>query len=269
MGTQFWWFYDVLIIAVAAGLLYNAAAKGLNKMIFPLVGCILAFAAGCFGSGLLAEPAYNMLFQENISETIQTEYEEMDFVPAVLEQFNRMNPEDTVDQRELKELLSAESIPETVSDAAGEVVQAMLTRRFAPLPEESVSDLFRQEPEQLRHFLDAEEPADAAAVLEEQYFRPFYLEMVQLAGFLLIAVVILIVVGIISNMAGNLEELMHIRRFSHVLAFPIGIVRAAFALIAITAAVRLIVLSTENMMMLFNEETIAETKIFHYLYDRL
>ena len=37
MGTQFWWFYDVLIIAVAAGLLYNAAAKGLNKMIFPLV----------------------------------------------------------------------------------------------------------------------------------------------------------------------------------------------------------------------------------------
>lgn len=268
MGTQFWWFYDVLIAAVAAGLVYNAVSKGLNKMIFPLVGCILAFAAGVFGSGYLAQPIYNMLFREKIAETIQTEYEATELYTAVLEQVNRMDPENTMTQQELGTVLSDENIPETVMNAAGEAVNAMLARRFSPMPDETVSTFFLRQPEELRRFLDAQQSADAAAVLEEQYFRPFYLEMVRIAGFLLLAAVVLIIVGIIGNMAGNLEEQMHIRRFSHALAFPIGVLQAAFALIAIAAAVKLIVLGTEDMMMIFNQETIVQTKLFHYIYER-
>ena len=59
------------------------------------------------------------------------------------------------------------------------------------------------------------------------------------------------------------------RRGNHILAFPIGLVQAAAVLIAVTVAVRLIVLGTGNMMILFNQETIDKTMLFHYLYEQI
>lgn len=267
MGTQFWWFYDVLILAAAGGLLYNAAAKGFGRMVFPLIGCILAFAAGVCGSRFLAEPVYHMLFSDKIIATIQAEYEETDIYPAIVEQYRRMQQDDTMTEQKLKEAAASGNVPEPIAAAAGEMAASELLHRFSPLPPESAAAFFTAEPEVLCQFLNAADAQEAAAVLEQAYFRPFYLEMVRTAVFLLLAVVMLIVVGILSNMAGDLEQLMHIRKGSRILAFPIGIVQAAFALLTITVSVRLIVLATNNQMMLFNEETIAETIVFHYIYD--
>ncbi len=269
MGTQFWWFYDVLIVAIAGGLLYNAVSKGFNRMVFPLIGSILAFVVGFFGSDVLAEPVYQMLFRENLEETFQIEYEELDFYPEVLSQYHRMNPDLTMKEKALKEALAEETVSDEVTAAVGQVVDELLSRKLFPLPQERVTAYFAEHPTVFRQFIDAQDAAAAASVLEEHYFRPFMVSLVRMALFLLLLVVVFILVSIIANMAGNLEEQMHIRKCNRLLAFPIGLLQTACVLIAVTVAIRLIVLSTENSMILFNQETIEKTQIFHYLYERI
>ena len=41
MGTQFWWFYDVLAVSISVGVLYVAVQKGINKTMFPLIGFLV------------------------------------------------------------------------------------------------------------------------------------------------------------------------------------------------------------------------------------
>lgn len=269
MGTQFWWFYDVLIAAITGCILYNAVAKGFNRMLFPLIGSILAVVVGFFGSDFLAPPVYEMLFQDTVTEHFEIEYTETELYPAILDSYNNVkSPDAPMKEKELREALAQETVPEALTMAVGQTVDTML-HSLSPLPQENVSTFFVEHPAALRQFLDAEDAQSAASAVESHYLRPFYVSLVRMGLFLLLMAVVLILMGIISNMAGSLEELMHMRRGNHILAFPIGLVQAAAVLIAVTVAVRLIVLGTGNMMILFNQETIDKTMLFHYLYEQI
>jgi hypothetical protein len=106
-------------------------------------------------------------------------------------------------------------------------------------------------------------------VLEENYLHPAYQPLVRMGVFLLLETVVLIIFGIISSMAGNLEEQMHIRRGNHLLAIPVGLVEAACVLIMLTVAVKLLICLTDSQMILFNEATVERSKLFRLLYDAL
>ncbi|MDE5563993.1 MAG: hypothetical protein K2I93_02465 [Oscillospiraceae bacterium] len=72
MGTQFWWFYDILLLCVAGGTLYAAIARGFNKGIFRLVGFVAAMILGVWGSGLFQNSIYESLFREGITTSVET-----------------------------------------------------------------------------------------------------------------------------------------------------------------------------------------------------
>lgn len=274
MGTQFWWFYDVLMLALTAGLLYNAIAKGFNKMVFQLVGFVLAFVIGFFGSGYLAEPAYDMLYREQITNTLHAAYEAPALYEAAAQGMQKNLPDGAqADSAYLQEtaaaILEGEEAPQWFAAAIGNAADMLIGSRISPSPEKTIGDLFTENPEVLRAFLEADAAGDAALVadrLERSYVRPYYIEMVKMAIFLLLQIVVLIVVGVIAGMAGNLEQHMHIRKFNRALAVPVGLIEVASVLIFFAVAVKLAVMATDNMMLLFNEETIAETKIFQLIY---
>ncbi len=275
MGTQFWWFYDVLIVTIAAGLLYNAVAKGFNKLVFQLVGFVLAFVVGFFGSGLLCEPTYRMIFQENTVLEVQTELESMDFREALASSVRQNAPDSEYARMETQKLiedLQNNGASEVHREACASVLHSQLSKTISPYPQQTLQVYFSENTEGFGQFLSAAVNGDyhaAAAWLEEGYFRPFYQLMIRMVLFLLLEVVVLIIVGIIAGMTGNTEHLMHIRRFDRVLAVPVGLIETACVLISLVVAVKLIVSATDNMMLLFNEETISETKLFRLLYQYL
>ncbi len=275
MGTQFWWFYDVLTLTIAVGLLYNAAAKGFNKLVFRLIGSVLAFVVGIFGSGALAEPAYNMLFREEIATAIQAEYESMDLYGEVTAYLRTAHPDSSLGNTDREQFLQNEGAmldAAEFTEAAQAVIQPVLSRRMSPYPMVSMQEYFASGDDLSRqHFLAAAQGDHAASAeyLEKGYFRPYYLKMIRMALFLILGAVVLIIVGIISAMTGNLEHLMHIRRFDKLLAVPVGLIEAAFVLIALAVAVKLVVMGTEDMMLLFNQDTIEKTKLFQLLYEKI
>jgi hypothetical protein len=279
MGTQFWWFYDVLILSIACGMIYAAAAKGFNRTLLRMVGFLAALAVGITASKPLSGYVYNMLCHESVTQTLTEVCEELPLYENAAQLINRGSIEDAPDEADSVQL-------EKTGEAAGEgeeteawfvvsvgtVVQQAVTVRLSPHTNRELSEVFLQNPDVLQAFLSnwtQEDYQGAASVLEENYLHPAYQPLVRMGVFLLLETVVLIIFGIISSMAGNLEEQMHIRRGNHLLAIPVGLVEAACVLIMLTVAVKLLICLTDSQMILFNEATVERSKLFRLLYDAL
>ncbi|MCL1824018.1 MAG: hypothetical protein FWG44_07420 [Oscillospiraceae bacterium] len=77
MGTQFYWFYDILIIAVFLGITFKCYKKGFISSLFGLIAVLVAFTAGLFLSGIMAAAIYNGFIKERVSDYIDKHIEEL------------------------------------------------------------------------------------------------------------------------------------------------------------------------------------------------
>jgi hypothetical protein len=70
MGTQFFWFYDVLLIAVLLGLTYSCTRKGFTTGVVNFVGTLLGFALALVISAPAASQIYNNFVSPGVIEQI-------------------------------------------------------------------------------------------------------------------------------------------------------------------------------------------------------
>lgn len=279
MGTQFWWFYDVLVVSVVGGILYASAVRGFTKGIFRLAGCVLAIVVGFFGSNALKDTVYESLFRQKITDSVSQvlEDEDWDVFERASEVLAISGEEETTPDAEEFRL-----VHQDVKDGTLEAYPDWFTSSVCGVTEFAASSVQKTHAEQnlaevyagdtqgmcaLTELLLGRNGQEASAVLEETFYRPSYGELVRTALFALIGLVVMIVCGIVSSVAGSLEEQMHIRRGDHALGLLAGVAEAAAVLLMLTAAVRLVAALTDGEMLLFNTETIYGTKLFRYLYD--
>lgn len=70
MGTEFFWFYDVILAAVLIGTVLLGFKKGFVRMLLSLVSIVIAFAAALIISGGVAGWVYDGFVQKPLEETI-------------------------------------------------------------------------------------------------------------------------------------------------------------------------------------------------------
>ena len=70
MGTQFFWFYDILIIAIFLGVTFRCLRKGFVSSMVSLAAAGVAFAAGIFLSGITAPAVYDSFVKSRIEDYI-------------------------------------------------------------------------------------------------------------------------------------------------------------------------------------------------------
>jgi len=70
MGTQFGWFYDVAVVAVAVGVIYKCARKGFMSSLAGFIGTVISFVLALWISGSLAEYTYNEFVYKGVAEKI-------------------------------------------------------------------------------------------------------------------------------------------------------------------------------------------------------
>ncbi len=282
MGTQFWWFYDVLLLCVVGGTLYAAITRGFNKEIFRLVGFAAAIILGVWGSGLFQNSVYESLFRESVTASIHDvlsdeEWQVFDNAAEALALSDAEAPQDAeafhVEQARVGKCLenadSEVSYPDWFIKPVCDVIESAISVHQKPHTEQHLSELYANDTAGLYTLLDQINSKDteaAAASLEQVLYRPSYLHIVRIAIFLLIQVIVLIICVIISVMAGNLEQQMHIRKGNHVLAIPIGLLETACLIINLTALIQLMILLSDGQMLLINTETIDKTILFKYIY---
>lgn len=70
MGTNFFWFYDIVLIAVLVGVTFRGAKKGAVGVIIDTVSIVIAFLLAFFGSDLLSEHIYEKYIAEPLTDSI-------------------------------------------------------------------------------------------------------------------------------------------------------------------------------------------------------
>jgi len=70
MGTEFWWFYDVMTVAIVVGIVYKCTRKGFMSSIAGFIGTAVSFIAALLISGSLAGTVYDNFVYEGIAEKI-------------------------------------------------------------------------------------------------------------------------------------------------------------------------------------------------------
>jgi len=66
MGTQFSWFYDILLVAILLGVTYGCTRKGFAAGVINFVGTLLGFALALFVSGPAAAQIYDNFISPGI-----------------------------------------------------------------------------------------------------------------------------------------------------------------------------------------------------------
>ncbi|MBQ4464798.1 MAG: hypothetical protein II916_02390 [Oscillospiraceae bacterium] len=284
MGTQFWWFYDALAVVMTAGIVYAVVAKGFNKVVFQLAAFAVAILVGVLGANFLAPKVYDELFRSSIEGSIQSvlDDEEFDIYEQVSENLalSAAEDEETMDAETLhKTFQRVQNAPTPAFEdwyltAFGNVFAQRLNnvKKFHPIVgKPTAAEALAADPVQMFGVLSTLESRSntplRAQLLTEALYRDNYTQLVRLALFLIIELVMLIICSIISSMTGDLEESMHLRRADHVMAFPVALVEVAAMLMVVCVTVRLIAQITDGEMLLFNQPTIDQTYIFRFIYQ--
>ena len=73
MGTQLWWLYDVVAVAIFLVCIYLSGRKGIFKSLITAVGCILSVFISVSISGTIADRLYKTTVRDgNINKLEKT-----------------------------------------------------------------------------------------------------------------------------------------------------------------------------------------------------
>lgn len=70
MGTSFFWFYDIVLLAVIAGVTFRSIKKGGVGVIISTIATVIAFIAAFIGSGAISDALYENYIREPLTEYI-------------------------------------------------------------------------------------------------------------------------------------------------------------------------------------------------------
>ncbi len=76
MGTSFFWFYDIVLLAVIAGVTFRSIKKGGVGVIISTVSVIIAFIAAFIGSGAISDTIYEKYIREPLTVYIDETIDE-------------------------------------------------------------------------------------------------------------------------------------------------------------------------------------------------
>lgn len=77
MGTQFFWFYDLLLVAVILGITFKCLKRGFASEVVGLITVVLAFIGAFYFSAVSAEFVYEKLIEPNVNSYIEEQFDEL------------------------------------------------------------------------------------------------------------------------------------------------------------------------------------------------
>jgi len=77
MGTEFFWFYDLLIVAIFLGITFRCYKKGFVSSVVSLTAVAGAFLIGLLLSGVIASAVYDNFIKERAEEYISESIEQI------------------------------------------------------------------------------------------------------------------------------------------------------------------------------------------------
>ena len=101
MGSQFWWFYDVIVVAVALVCIFIGSRKGVMKGVFGFVSVIIAAVLAYVISGAVGDTVSSGLVCESNAKKISESIDESTFMTKYINYLENMGYSVSIDENKL------------------------------------------------------------------------------------------------------------------------------------------------------------------------
>lgn len=296
MGEQFWWFYDVIALAVIFTCVFISARKGAMHAVSMLIAYVLAFGiAFSFSAALGGAIADNMITNSN-TKKINTSLSGYKFTTKVAEYINTLDYGVNVEAKQLEEIYSGnknynEELLKYINNRKGKKVEED-PMRFEKRMNEGYSQMMRSivgenlnkysaevaakkvidDPETFNELipmmLNKDDKSEAAEYISENYVQEAYETISKLICFIIMFTLAFIaLLMFFRSMLGNQYHEMRIP--AHVGGALIGIPKGIILCFAVAAVIRLYVVLGSDEMLFFNFNAIDKTYIFKHMYNNV
>ena len=296
MGSQFWWFYDIVAAAVFLVCIFLAGKKGVLRGAIAAVGCVIALALALGISTGAADGVYQntmrssnikkvskvikqdvflykyAAYLESLDTNINPSYEKLDSIfssednknydQALGDYINNVNGRKLYDDEETLEV-----VHEGYAVVIGEIVSQSMNKYAAEVAMKEV----RENPETVQelipmiHFHEDGDPVQPAKFITDNYTAPAYVTIYKLAGLLIVFILAFVFTLYMSYSIASKQEPS--RPVEYIISGSTGIFTGAAIVFIIAAAVRLWAVLGSDEMLFFNNEVIDRSLIFKYFYN--
>jgi hypothetical protein len=293
MGVQFWWFYDVIAVAVILVSIFLSVRKGLIKAIASLMGFVMSAVIAFSAGGPIANLMYEQSEKSSNIKKFDLSLENRDFIADLGSYLETLGYDIRVDNGELRNAFYNEDEPEKriykyinninnkkvdeesifinkLHEGYAVVINNYVSKRMNAYSAEYAAEEMRKHPEKAFEFskllddLDTKRPA--AQYLTDNFLKKPYITQTKLLAMVLIFAVGAIITVAISIYVGRKHGPMG-GLVEGVISGILGIAVSVTIIIFIALMIRLYVVMGNDKMLFFNHEAIDNTYVFKYFYE--
>lgn len=297
MGSQFWWFYDVLAAAAILVMVYLSGRRGIFKSMLRLAGYFLAFVLAFTISGSVAKGIYKngvrnsnikkmdqvILATDFISEVQAHLEDEFDFSGEIsYDRLEKIYKEKSTlgysFDEQMYQYISGiyvnkigEEKPfyHKLHKCYADIISGIVTEEMVAYAGETAYKTIMEKPEMMNDLipmlLDEEKSNNAAEYIADSCTAKPYRSIIRLISFMAILVTIIAVTVLLVHTTFKTAGFQSLG--SHIAGGVTGILLGAVIVVLIAACVRLNVICGEDKMLFFNNEAVNKTYLFRHFYS--
>ncbi|MBR6071039.1 MAG: hypothetical protein IKP78_10660 [Ruminococcus sp.] len=293
MGIQFWWFYDVIAVAITLVCVFFSSRKGTMKAAITTVGYGLALALALGISSSTAADLYKNTLRSSCINKIDRTLKADTFVSkyaSYLESLgyslrvnqekltNIFGGEKDIDEELVKYINSINGRPVAEDDDAlrivhegyAVVIRDIVAKDMSKYAAETAAKEIRSDSSGIKKLAplitDREDRTPAAKFIADNYTAPAYVTMFKLIGFLILFAAAAVTINLILNQYMSKDE-GHTDAGSHICGGIIGVIKGGLFVTVAAALIRIWAIMGSDEMLFFNNSVIEKSIIFKYFYD--
>lgn len=294
MGSQFWWFYDVIVVAVALVCIFIGSRKGVMKGVFGFVSVIIAAVLAYVISGAVGDTVSSGLVCESNAKKISESIDESTFMTKYINYLENMGYSVSIDENKLGAALDKgeemeeavvfylnsvnghsldkkEVLLEKMHEGYGVILSDIVSKSLNEFAAVKTKEIISEKPEMMTELIpmlrDEEQLYQASLYISKNMAAPAYNIIGRLVSYLVIFAVIALGLLLGINAFFSHKEVDAIGVVSHVAGGIFGLFTAAGIVFAIAVWVRVSAITGNNEMLFFNNDVVEKSYLFKYFYD--
>lgn len=296
MGSQFWWFYDILAVALTLFIIYLNAKRGFKKNFLIIIGYVLSVVVTSVTSAMLAEPVYTGLIRESNLYAFDQVLSDYDGTAVIQNALDKQEYGAKFDEKKIDIYLSPakadfedelyryvnQTCDYTVTTPTefrnilrGAFIESFGSLMAKQMPlyarlslEDKLADNDTLYVETMQHIYgETGSMRQITTYLEDTYVKDDCIRIIN--SFLFVAIFCCLM-SLIAVLAKKLEPRIYFNIYpvvDHTAGGLLGILEALMLLCLLCIFLRLLFVTASDTMLVLNEETILKSRLFRYIYQ--
>lgn len=294
MGTEFWWFYDAVLVMIILYTIYSCAKRGGRRILILICGYIIAVLLGSAGSAFLTDPIYSSSVKDSEVHKLEQILKTYDPAQALAKTLDRQDFSTTFDAQEIAAIFQdEEDIPAALTryvnkesgydavtqekmltlavESFRDSMRTEIDKQFPVYAEEAFSQTITEHPEyyvQTMQKLADPQTKSAAVYIEKTYLETATRRMISTFTFLVVFCFAMGTSAAISQRRrAKSDDTGYTTPMEHVVGGFMGLLAAFVRLCILALFLKLLFMLVLQDTMVLNEATIEHTKLFRLIYE--